>query len=88
MLWDDRKGKLSDHGDGMLVTMSGTAKILTDSSSTSEARSLFLEANPNMRPFVLDADTSMVGVRVEEYSVVVGYGQSERWCPDHSDAAL
>jgi len=87
MLWDDRTGKLSDHGDGMLVTMSGTATILPAAGAV-EARSRFLEANPNMEAFLQDANTAMVGVRVEEYAVVVGYGQAEQWSPVQCDAAL
>ena len=87
MLWDDRTGKLSDHGDGGLVTARATARILRGDVS-SEARKLFLLANPNMVAFVHDASTAMFELKIEEYSVVVGYGESQQWSPTHGAASL
>ena len=76
LLFDNRTGNLMDHGEGMLVTASGQASQLS-ADAAADATAQLLERNPNLASFVARGDVAVLGVAVETYAVVVGYGAPE-----------
>ena len=76
LLFDNRTGNISDHGDGMLVTASGRA-ALCEKSQHELDRLHLLQRNPNMDSFLTREDVTVFSVAVDTYAVVVGYGQPE-----------
>lgn len=86
LLWDNRTGNLQDHGEGMLVTASGRAsQLLADAASDATAQ--LLERNPNLTSFVARDDVVVLGVAVDTYAVVVGYGAPELIDPRASNSS-
>ena len=78
LLWDNRTGNLSDHGDGLLVTADGTSALAPDRDA---AAALFLQRNPNMKDFLSSERVGLFAVSVREYEIVQGYGRPQRWDP-------
>ena len=79
LLWDNRTGNLSDHGDGLLVTADGTSALVPDRDA---AAALFLQRNPNMEHFLASEGVGLFAVSVREYEIVEGYDRPQRWSPD------
>ena len=77
LLFDNRTGNVKDHGDGLLVTASGTAYQC----DKSENVQLFVEKNPNMKDFIESDGISIFAIRVASYETVVGYERPEQWSP-------
>ena len=75
ILFDNRTGNLADHGDGMLVTASGHASLLTFDSGAESAAARLIERNPNQAGFMAQEGDAVLAVAVETYAVVVGYGK-------------
>ena len=77
LLFDNRTGNIKDHGDGLLVTASGTAFKCDQPENVQ----LFVEKNPNMKNFIESDGISIFAIRVASYETVVGYERPEQWSP-------
>jgi nitroimidazol reductase NimA-like FMN-containing flavoprotein (pyridoxamine 5'-phosphate oxidase superfamily) len=82
LLWDNRTGNLVDHGDGLLVTASGRAALISEEDEVGAATRLFLEKNPNMKPFLASDGVGVFKVTVGAFEVVEGYGKPTSWKPE------
>ena len=80
ILWDNRTGNLSDHGDGLLATATGRAAVAR-SDELSSASAGFLARNPNMESFLASDEVAVFKISVETYEIVEGYGRPRRWDP-------
>jgi hypothetical protein len=78
LLWDNRTGNLSDHGDGLLVTADGTSALAPDRDA---AAAFFLQRNHNMATFLATEGVGLFAVSVREYEIVQGYERPQRWEP-------
>ena len=77
LLWDNRTGRLADHGDGVLVTAVGRAAA----ARPEEGRARFLERNPNMGRFLASDGVALFRISVARFEIVKGYGRPRRWEP-------
>ena len=80
LLWDNRTGSLTDHGQGLLVSASGRAALVSPP-ERARASARFLERNPNMEGFLASDGVAIFAVRVSAFEVVQGYGRPEQWQP-------
>jgi hypothetical protein len=85
VLWDNRTGNVSDHGDGLLVTAAGQATSMVLEGDIEEAKVSLLAKNPNLSTFLAGEGVGYFVVTVENYEVVVGYGQPNKWSPDDEE---
>jgi hypothetical protein len=83
LLWDNRTGNTTDHGDGLLVTANGIAALATDvdDASSDVARASFLTKNPNMESFLRTEGVGLFSVKISSYEIVLGYERPQFWDP-------
>ena len=83
LLWDNRTGNASDHGNGLLVTASGSAALVKNSET---AMAHFLSKNPEMSKFLESDGVGLFEVSIRTYEVVHGYDRPQIWDPNEADS--